>query len=108
MRKCRTVKFVRSVHAIDTEGRRGVPHERDVVAEFRCETAGSLDARVRQESDDDYVGDLALLEQEVEIGIGKTARAPMLLCDKISGLRSKVRMPVATPAAFSKHFGATG
>src|ERR1700758_4208585 len=43
-----------------------------------------------------------LLELEVKVRIGKTARAPMFECHDVAGLGRKLWVPVATPLAFGK------
>jgi hypothetical protein len=39
------------------------------------------------------------LEQQVQVRIGKTAGAPMLLGDDVAGLRLKLRAQLAAPRA---------
>jgi len=76
-----------------------------VVAEFHPETAGGLDAGVRQHADEDDLLDSMLFELLVEVSISKAALRPVLLDDDVFLLRDKVRMPVTAPSTLSRRSG---
>ena len=69
-----------------------------MVAEFHPETAGGLDAGVRQHADEDDLLDSVLFKLLVEVSISKAALGPVLLDDDVSLLRDKVRMPLTAPS----------
>jgi hypothetical protein len=70
-----------------------------VVAEFHSETAGGLDAGVRQHADEDDLLDSVLFELLIEVGVSKAALPPVLFNNDVSLLRGKVRMPLTAPSA---------
>lgn len=81
---CRPVQLVGGVHHFAPERRRSILDERHVVSEFRCVSRGSLDTGVRQQTHYHDVRDAMLFQLKVEVSIGKTARAPMLVHDDVA------------------------
>ena len=71
-----------------------------MIAELRAAAGGRLDAGVRHHSRHDDLFDAALLQLEVEVGIGKSVLAPMLLDHNVARLRYEFGMPFAAPHAF--------
>src|SRR5260221_8039265 len=98
MRECRPVELGR-VHRFPTFSRRRIFDYGDVVAEFHPETAGGLDAGVRQHADEDDLFDSVLFKLLIEVGVSKAALPPVLLNNDVSLLRDKVRMPLTAPSA---------
>jgi hypothetical protein len=71
-----------------------------VIAEFHRETAGGLDARIGQQTD--HPDDFPLLQPEIQVGVRKTALAPMFLDDNVACLRCEFGMPLAAPSSFGE------
>jgi len=92
----RTVELGR-VHFFPTFSGRCIFDQGDVIAEFHSETAGRLDAGVRQHADEDDLFDPVLLKLLVEVSVSKAALRPVLLDDDVSLLRDKIRMPLTAP-----------
>lgn len=78
---------------ISGECRGGISHQGDVVAKFLGVPGGGLDAGIGQQTDDDHVGYAPLLEAKIQVGVGKTARAPVLGNHDVTGFRGKIRVP---------------
>ncbi|MNP36594.1 hypothetical protein D3C76_1299960 [compost metagenome] len=104
----RAVQFVGGTHGFRRERRRGIGHQGHVVAQFRGEAAGGLDAGIGQHSDQDHPLHPVLLELVVEVGVGEAAGAPVLLDHHVLLRRLEVRVPFPTPAAHGEHLGAAG
>src|SRR5438270_8262209 len=79
-----------------------IAHQRYVIAELCAAAAGSFDASVRHHSRRDDLFEAALLELEVEIGIGKSVLTPVLLDHDVARLGHKFGMPSAAPHALPK------
>src|SRR5262245_62717982 len=56
-----------------------VPYHRDLVTKLGRKSHGRLYARVGDQPDDDELVNTMLLEQQIQIGVGKAAGAPMFL-----------------------------
>src|SRR6516225_9987729 len=78
-----------------------------MITELGTPSRGGLDTGVRGHADDDLL-DAALLEVEVEVGVGKAVLAPMLLDHDVARLRCELRMPFAAPRAFRKDGASVG
>lgn len=65
------------VHGLAGERGGGVAHQGHVIAQFSSELAGGFDAGVGQHPYHDDLFHAVLLELKVQIGIGKTATAPI-------------------------------
>src|SRR5215472_1145986 len=102
MREGGAINFVRRVHGLGAERCCGIAHQGDVIAEFRAVARGALDAGVREHACDDDLLDAALLELEIEVGVGKPVLAPMLLNRDVAWLGHQFRVPVAAPHTLSK------
>jgi hypothetical protein len=74
-----------------------------VIAEFHSETAGRLNAGVRNHADEDDLFDSVLFKLLVEVSVGKAALRPMLLDDDVSLVRDKVRMPLTAPSTLCEN-----
>ena len=79
--------------------RRCVFHHRDLVAELSGKANGRFDAGMGYEPDDDELMDAVLLEQQIQICIGKATRTPMLRGDYLAWLRLELGTDFATPRA---------
>src|SRR5262249_41253347 len=76
-----------------------VLHHRHLIAEFGGEPYGRLEARMGDESDHDKVLNAVRFQKQVQVGIGESARAPMLRGDDIAALWSEVPVDLAAPRA---------
>src|SRR5215469_607048 len=108
MREGWPIDFVRCMHCLGAECCRCIPYQRHVIAELSAAAAGCLDARVRHHSRQDYLFDAALLQLEVQVGVGESVLAPMLLNDDVTRLGRELGMPVASPHALSEDALAIG
>jgi hypothetical protein len=79
-----------------------------MITELGTPARGGLDTGVRRHADDDDLLDAALLEVEVEVGVGKSVLAPMRLDHDVARLRCELRMPFAAPRAFRKDGASVG
>ncbi|SED20375.1 hypothetical protein SAMN04490356_7410 [Streptomyces melanosporofaciens] len=91
------VQLMRGMHHLGCGGGGGVTDQRDVVAEFHGETSGGLDAGVRQQSDEDHMGDAVLPELHIQVGVGEPALRPVLMGHHLPRPRLEVRMELPTP-----------
>src|SRR5690348_16250833 len=71
----------------------------NIVTEFGGIANGRLNARMRDESDDDELLDAVLLELQIQIGAGETTGAPMLLGDDLARLRCEFAANLSAPGA---------
>ena len=94
MSEGRPIDLVRRMHRLVADGRRRILHEGDVVAEFHTETAGRLDAGIRQHADDDDLFDPQLFQLVVEVCVRETALRPVLFDNDVAllGLEIIVRI----------------
>src|SRR5689334_908166 len=79
-----------------------INNQGDLVAEFRGESAGRLDAGVGDHADEDHVAYAELLQLQVEVGVGEPARSPVLVHDDVAGLRPEVVVEGAAPGSPGK------
>jgi hypothetical protein len=70
-----------------------------VVPEFHAEAAGRLDTGVGDQAYQDDAADAVLLELQIEIGVGKAARSPVLAGDDIARLGLEIVMERSASAA---------
>src|ERR1041385_857377 len=95
----RHVDVERGVHHLVRVVRRRILHDRDLVAEFGGEANRGLDTGVRDQANDDELMDTMLLELQVEICVGKAARAPMFAGDDLVSFGYELGAEFATPCA---------
>src|SRR5215831_3848634 len=98
----------RVVRDIDVEGsmhhlvcvvRGRVLNDGDVITELGGVAHGRFDAGVRDESDDDELMDVVLLELQVQVGVGEATGTPVFLCDNLAWCRGEFGTELATPCA---------
>src|SRR5215471_19533187 len=90
------------MHHLMAERRRRVAHQGDVITKLLGVLRGGLGTSVGEQPDDDNVTDTVLLQLHVEVGIGESAGAPVLLDHDVAGLRREVGMPIPSPFAARK------
>src|SRR5271154_7362658 len=76
-----------------------VSYHRDAVAKLSGKSNCRFEASVRDEPHDDELLNAVPLELQIQIRIGKAARAPMLRGDDLAWLGHEAGMHLATPAA---------
>jgi hypothetical protein len=83
--------------------RSGVEHLADLRPEFGAKAHGRLDARVRNEADDDESMNPVVLQLEVEIGVREAAGTPVLVGHDVAGLGLEPGVEFGTPRPVFKN-----
>ena len=102
VRKIRGVDVVRRVHCVMIECGCGVAYQSDMVAKIDGGARSAFDAGVGDEANKDDVTDPLLLQQEVEIGVGKAAGGPVLVDNRVAWLGRELLPELAAPAALGE------
>src|SRR6516225_1974088 len=91
------IDFEGCVHLLVRVTRGRVLHHRDLVAKLRAVAYGRLQARMRDESDNNELMNAKLLELQIQIGVGKATGTPVLQGHDVAHLRCELAADLATP-----------